>query len=114
MKVITKSIPIYIGYFRIVIAKDLAKAFNKLGGKWDSDVNGYEAFVYNDNAKNGVNRHTVYFKPNPAHEIVAHEVVHLVNSLFIDSGVQLDRYNDEPQAYLTGWFVKEIYKALKV
>lgn len=113
MRVVTKSIPIYYGYLRIVITKDFAKAFKKFGGKWDSDVNNYDAFVYNDKTKDGINRHSVYLKPKPTHSVVAHEVVHLVNALYVNSGMQLDRHNDEPQAYLTGWFVSEIYKALK-
>jgi len=27
--------------------------------------------------------------------------------------MELDRFNDEPQAYLTGWLFDEIYKFLK-
>ena len=115
MKIITKDIPIYFGYFRIVITKDFDKAAKKL--KIDTkgfDVTKFSSFVHNDFTKNGIARHTVFInRKNVDAGIIAHESVHLVNAVFIDSHIQLDRHNDEPQAYLTGWFVSEIHKALK-
>ena len=45
--------------------------------------------------------------------IIAHEVVHIVNSIYLKCGIQLDRVNDEPQAYLTGWIINEIDKFVK-
>jgi hypothetical protein len=45
--------------------------------------------------------------------IIAHEVVHLVNHIFKDRGVELDLENDESQAYLTGWLYDKIEKTLK-
>ena len=50
---------------------------------------------------------------NPSNSLIAHESVHLVNHLFEDWGIKLDLDNDEPQAYLTGWFVEQIDKFLK-
>ena len=44
--------------------------------------------------------------------IIAHEIVHIVNAIFLDCGIELDRINDENQAYLTGWLFDEIYKFL--
>ena len=38
------------------------------------------------------------------------QTAHTVNYIFNDKGVKLDSYNDEPQAYLTGWISKELYK----
>jgi hypothetical protein len=43
---------------------------------------------------------------------IAHEVVHLKNYIYSDCSIQLDRNNDEPEAYLTGWLFDEIYKFL--
>lgn len=116
MKIVIKDIPIYFGYFRIVITNDLNKSFRKVVKNAKErngfKANNYAAFVHNDKTKKGINRHTVFLKPNCSHSIIAHETVHLVNAIYVDSGIQLDRHNDEPQAYLTGWFVREIYKAL--
>ena len=41
--------------------------------------------------------------------LIAHEVVHVVNFIFLDCGQELDRVNDEAQAYLTGWVFEQIY-----
>jgi len=40
--------------------------------------------------------------------VVAHECVHIVNKIYLDRFIQLDRENDEPQAYLLSFFVQEI------
>jgi hypothetical protein len=45
---------------------------------------------------------------------IAHEIVHIVNHIYLDCAMQLDRHNDEPQAYLTGWLFDEIEDFLKV
>lgn len=45
-------------------------------------------------------------------DIIAHEIVHLKNFIYQDKGIDLDRYNDEPEAYLTGWLYKQIDKFL--
>lgn len=115
MKIITKSIPIYFGYFRIVITKDFEKAVKKL--KVDCkghNVANYSAFTDTDKTKKNISRYSVFLSPKSNHSVIAHECVHLVNALFLDVNMQLDRHNDEAQAYLTGWFVSEVYKTLKL
>lgn len=60
-----------------------------------------------------VGKHDKVYKKNSEIEVVStmcHEAVHLCNYLFMDKGIDLDLVNDEPQAYLTDWFMKEIYK----
>ena len=52
-------------------------------------------------------------KGYPTPGIIAHEAKHLVNTIFVDVGVELDRYNDEPEAYLLGWIVNRIHELLK-
>lgn len=42
--------------------------------------------------------------------IIAHEIVHIINYIYLDIGIHLDRENDEHQAYLTGWLFNEIEK----
>lgn len=39
---------------------------------------------------------------------IAHEIVHLKNHIYLDCAMELDRYNDEPEAYLTGWLFDKI------
>ena len=45
--------------------------------------------------------------------IIAHEAVHASNTLFSHIGINLSTENDEPQAFLVGFIVEEINKALK-
>jgi hypothetical protein len=52
------------------------------------------------------------FKVTPS--IIAHEAVHIVNSVFLTTGMELDRINDEAQAYLTGWIVEKIHSVVKI
>jgi len=44
---------------------------------------------------------------------VVHEVVHAVNFMCIQKGIQPDRYNDESQAYITEWMFMKAYKFFK-
>ena len=44
---------------------------------------------------------------------IAHEIVHIKNYIYLDCGIELDRINDETEAYLTGWLFDEIYKFFK-
>jgi len=45
--------------------------------------------------------------------IIAQELVHLKNYIYQDKGIKLDRFNDEPEAYLTGWLFKQKETFLK-
>ena len=51
-------------------------------------------------------------KGYPTPGIIAHEAKHLVNNIFIEISHDLDRYNDEPEAYLLGWIVDRIHEVL--
>ena len=114
MKIKTVDIPIYFGFLRIVIAKDFEKALSRIGTKFpDLKPNSYDGFAFPDKTKKGYNRYTVFLKPKSTPSVIAHEVVHLVNALYIDSGMQLDRHNDEHQAYISGWLTRQIFKVLR-
>lgn len=52
-------------------------------------------------------------KGYPTPGIIAHEALHLMNSIFIDiSHDTFSRYNDEPEAYLLSWIVNRIHELL--
>ena len=51
-------------------------------------------------------------KGYPTPGIIAHESKHLVNNIFIEISHDLDRHNDEPEAYLLGWIVDRIHELL--
>jgi len=114
MRVVKLDIPIYQGYLRIVITKDFVKAAKKLNiDDEGNDLNLFGAFVTLSRDKRGIPIYNVFFHKNVGHNLLAHEVCHLVNFIFSDRKIKLDILNDEPQAYLTGWVTAEIYKALK-
>lgn len=114
MKVIKIDIPIYFGYLRVVITDNFKKSADKL--KVDDEgleLNSYGAFVCSSKDDRGISYFNVFFHEDVDHDLIAHEVVHLVNAIYAERHIKLDIHNDEPQAYLTGWITGEIYKALK-
>ena len=62
---------------------------------------------------NGYNKCIIIFK-EVSHEIIAHEALHITNGILLHAGVSADFNNDEPQAYLLGWVVKQIYNTVKL
>jgi hypothetical protein len=102
MKKKTIKIPIYGGKLTIICDKDLSYLQNKYKTR---DLSNYGAVTMRDdkNYKNYIVAFECY-----DNSLIAHEVVHLINYIFLDTGVELDRHNDESQAYLTGWIFKEI------
>lgn len=109
MKIKKINIPIFYG--ELVIVK--YKNFKDVNKKFKTNIQEhYEGVVFKDTSV----KHTklvVAFDGKPSKDVIAHEVVHLVNHIYIDANMQLDPYNDEPQAYLTGWFYKQIIKFFK-
>jgi hypothetical protein len=100
-------IPIYFGYLKIIITE----SYDQISKKYEMDID--------DETYSGV---FFYVKENDEYviairevnwSVIAHEIVHCVNEIFINRGIQLDRHNDEPQAYLTGWITNQVDKFLK-
>ena len=85
---------------------------NEIRKKYNLDCKAFEAVVWRDEKKKYLKLFVAFSEKSKA-DVVAHEAVHLVNHVFIHTGIKLEPYNDEAQAYLTGWFVKEILKFLK-
>jgi hypothetical protein len=97
------KIPIYGGAVTVYYGKSLEYISNKYKVK---DLSNYGA-VTMANPKDEFKNYIVAFE-YVSGSIIAHEVVHLINYLFLDVGVELDRTNDETQAYLTGFFFEKI------
>ncbi len=106
------KIPIYFGDLVIYEVDD----WEKLELKYRKGfTKGYRAYVWRQEWTNGtVTYYVAFLKGEDDLSIIAHEAVHLVNQIFIDGKISLDPYNDEPQAYLTGWFVKQVTKFLNI
>lgn len=98
----TIHIPIYRGKLTIIFDKDLSYAEKKYK---TSSLKNFGAVTIKDESK--YRNYVVAFEYSSG-SIIAHEVVHIVNYIYLDCGVELDRVNDENQAYLTGWLFDEI------
>ena len=106
---ITKEIkiPIYFGKLILIYTDNLEKVNQVYNTKIDDSL--YDAVVFEPMDKD---EYVIAIKV-AKWSIIAHEIVHVVNAIFLKCGIELDRNNDEPQAYLTGWVAEEIDKFLK-
>lgn len=104
MRIKNLKIPIYGGTLVIVFDKDLTwvqKTYKT------ALLENYGAVTLKDETKE---RFYVVAFESRDRGLIAHEIVHIINYIFLDCGIQLDRVNDESQAYLTGWLFDEIDK----
>lgn len=97
------SVPIYdceLILIRTVDLAEVSKAYNL-----NVDLSGSGAVTFTD----GLEHRQVAVAFEQFHRsLIVHEVVHIVNEIFLYSNVQLDRTNDEPQAYLSQWVYEQI------
>ncbi|RUT68678.1 hypothetical protein D0817_20170 [Flavobacterium cupreum] len=110
MKIVKHKLKVYHGYLVVIISKDLNKVANKYNFP---DASKYAAFTFEKCVDNVDSFYIVLDEKNIQYDIIAHEVVHLVNYIFDSHGCQLDSKNDEPQAYLTGYIFNKILKTIK-
>lgn len=106
MKLKTIDIPIYKGKLTMIFDIDLSFVEKKYKTKSLKD---FGAVTLKDESK--YRNYVVAFEYSYG-SIIAHEVVHIINYIFLDCGIELDRVNDENQAYLTGWLFDEIFNFL--
>lgn len=112
MKKIEVKIPLYGGKLVIIqcenwdYIKDKYKyALEKYSNQPDERHDGY---VFENNLSYGDTQYIVAFKDTPKGSVIAHECVHLVNSVYANCVISIDIYNDEHQAYLLEWFFDQI------
>jgi hypothetical protein len=116
MIVKTFKIPIYFGELHVFIDDDFKAVNDKFDlGISDRFVNGNcDGVSGRFTRKNShISKYFIILNTKPTHKIIGHESVHLVNFLFYDRQIELDLTNDEPQAYLVGWFIEKITNACK-
>lgn len=95
MKSKTIRIPLYFEKLKIVVVDKLDKPE-------------YDAYVLFEKDKL-----VLFVKPDTTAGVIAHEAVHIANYVFKQCGILPDLNNDEPQAYLIGWIVKQIHKFIQ-
>ncbi len=101
------EIPIYQGKLTLILDKDL-KAVEKKYKTTSLDDFGAVTLKNKDDYRHYV----VAFTDKDHLSTIAHEIVHIKNYIYLDCAMETDRYNDEPEAYLTGWLFDKIYNFL--
>jgi len=103
----TVEIPIYCAKLTMIIDKDLSYVEKKYK---TGSLGNYGAVTLHNEAKG---RHYIVAFTDKKHlSNIAHEIVHIKNHIYVDCAMLVDRFNDEPEAYLTGWLFDEIFNFL--
>jgi hypothetical protein len=121
--IVTESleIPIYGRRLHIIISGDFIKDYPEINKKFNQEFTQEDNVLGMSQGRTGhsliivnVGRHrTIFPKAKVEIEIadtIGHECVHTCNRLFSNIGATLDQDNDEPQAYLVGWLIKQVTK----
>lgn len=119
--IVTQSldVPIYGRRFHVVITGDFTKDYPEINKKFHQELTEEDNTLGMSQRRGGhlliiinVGKHRKIFKGIHIEcsiaETISHEAVHACNQLFGNIGADLDKNNDEPQAYLVGWFVNQI------
>ncbi len=104
------KIPIYGARIYIVLCDSLEGADQELNLKLDTrgrELEGFDAVCLKIDWD-----HYMIFEYDPTPGIIAHECKHFINHVFVDNGVELDRYNDEHECYFLGWAVNRVHEVL--
>jgi uncharacterized protein YlbG (UPF0298 family) len=103
----TIDIPIYQCKLTMILDKDLKYIENTYN---TISLDNFGAVTLQNKSKY---RHYVVGFTNKKHlSNIAHEIVHLKNHIYLDCAMELNRNDDEPEAYLTGWLFDQIYNFL--
>lgn len=108
MKIKTIEIPMYCGTLTMILDNDLKYVKKKYKEK---SLKNFGAVTLKDKSK--YRHYVVAFTDEEHLSNIAHEIVHIKNYIYLDCAMKLDRKNDEPEAYLTGWLFDEIYNFIK-
>jgi len=100
-------VPIYRANVTVYFAEDL-KVIQEKYNTFDLSNFGAVALRNDKHHK----EYIVAFTSENDFGLIAHEVVHLKNYIFLDIGQDLDLKNDEAEAYLTGFLFDKIYEFL--
>lgn len=111
MKRRTIKIPIYFGFLTIIETEDIIGEVRKHGENIDCL---YEAVTFKKRRSDGLNHYVVIFLPDANPSVIAHEAIHVKNHLFLDLMMDLDRMNDEAEAYFVGWVFEQIYSFVDI
>jgi hypothetical protein len=99
-------VPIYLCDITVVYVKDMYSVRDKYNLTKD-ECESYSAFV------NGETQSYTLVTMTTRGDILAHELIHVISLLYKDYGIDYDKNNDEPTAYLMSFLFKSVMKRLK-
>ena len=107
------EIPIYGGVFVVILTNDTEKLKKHISDFTDNNI--YALAKACEWKKKRGYIVALNFKDTDkiTHGDIAHEAIHITNFIAQDVGFIPDFNNDEPIAYLTKWFVDNIYSFMK-
>lgn len=100
------KIPIYNSKVIIILDKDLSYVQKNYNTR---DLKDYGAVTIRD--EKNYRTYVLAFESKDR-SLICHEIVHLINYIYLDCGIELDRVNDENQAYFMGWLFDRIEKII--
>lgn len=113
MSVKHTTIPIYRGSLIVLLTNDVEEV-----KKYCPEFSKQDIYAHAVNASfDGIDGYFIILNPKSeyrqlTHGVIAHEVLHVVNMISINRGIECDLNNDEPIAYLTEWVCDFVYSAL--
>lgn len=113
MRIKEIEIPIYCASLTMILDNDLSYIEKEYRSQYKEYGSLEDAGAVTLKDKSKYRHYVVAFTDVEHLSNVAHEIVHIKNEIYLDCAMELDRNNDEPEAYLTGWLFDEIYKFLK-
>lgn len=115
MTIAKYKIPIYFGSLWVVFSDNFIEDGKKIGVDFTENSNDCLGLAFKKRGDKDI--YCVFIKTNRVNDmsVIAHEAYHISNYIFEDIHAKPSLKNDEPQAYLIGWIVKQIQKtALKI
>lgn len=105
-------IDIYEHYFELVVCDEISPSRNS--GRRLEVLEPYE--VKSAQGLSTLKDRNIFIflrRDSIEHNLIAHEVAHIVHFLFANIGQKIDPFNNEEFAYLAGYLTNLIYKDLK-
>lgn len=105
-------IPIFGGYMIVVITdeENVYEAGKRHFKIDDPNLKFNDGVLLSRDKKYGGGVYPIILSGKLTPGLLVHEAKHVVNSIFVDTSVELDRYNDETEAYLLGWIVNRLWE----
>lgn len=111
LKYSKQKIPLYTGYLCIYFCDDFEFINKKY--KLNLDMQEYKDCDAMAGFKESTDEYYVVLNTETTFGIIAHECKHVLNNIYIKHGIELDRYNDEPECYLLKWLVNCVVDTMK-